>query len=235
MKLNYLIKKLEEIKQKGFISSIRKGPTGIGYLKESELGLSETNISIPDIGGRVELKATRRNANSLITLFTFNRSVWKIKLKDVVQKYGYSDASGRISLYTTVNHKIPNSQGFFFEADPIKNLIVLRNISESQSIAEWSTFVIAGKFMIKLDRLVLVFADNKTENDKELFHFNEAYLLKNPTPEKFLEAFQKNEVMIDLRIHLKPSGAIRNHGTGFRISEKNLVKLYDSKQQLLYL
>lgn len=235
MKLNELTKKLEELKQRGFIRTLRNGPTGIGHLLESELGLKETNIAIPDIGGRVELKATRRNVNSLITLFTFNRSVWKIKQKEVVERYGYKDEVGRQALYNIVNNKTPNSQGFYLQSDPYKHLILLKNINYKDNIAEWSTYVIAGKFMTKLDRLVLIIADNKIEAGFEYFHFNEAYLLKHPTPEKFLEAFDKSEVMIDIRMHLKDTGGVRNHGTGFRMSEKNLMYLYSSKTPLMIL
>ncbi len=233
MQLKELIKRLENLKNKGFIQTLRKGPTGIGHLLENELGLKETNIAIPDIGGRVEVKATRRNVNSLITLFTFNRGVWQVKQKEIINKYGYIDEQGRQALYNIVNKKTPNSQGFYLVSNPSKHLIILKNKNEIENIAEWSTFVIAGKFMTKLDRLLLIFADNKLENGTEFFHFNEAYLLENPTPEKFLEAFEKSELMIDLRMHLKESGGVRNHGTGFRISEKNLMDLYTKKKQLL--
>jgi hypothetical protein len=233
MQLKQLIKSLEELKNKGYIQTLRKGPTGIGHLLENELGLNETNIAIPDIGGRFELKATRRNVNSLITLFTFNRGVWQVKQKDIINKYGYKDEQGRQALYNIVNKKTPNSQGFYLVSDPAKHLIILKNKNENENIAEWSTFVIAGKFMTKLDRLLLILADNKIENGTEYFHFNEAYLLENPTPEKFLEAFEKSELMIDLRMHLKESSGVRNHGTGFRISEKNLMVLYAMKKQLI--
>jgi len=87
--------------------------------------------------------------------------------------------------------------------------------------------------MTKLDRLLLILADNKIENGTEYFHFNEAYLLENPTPEKFLEAFEKNKLLIDLRMYLKESGGVRNHGTGFRISEKNLKDLYAKTRRLI--
>jgi hypothetical protein len=81
--------------------------------------------------------------------------------------------------------------------------------------------------------LLLILADSKVESDHEHWHFNEAYLLENPTPEKFLEAFERNELMIDLRMHLKESGGVRNHGTGFRISEKNLKDLYAKTRRLM--
>lgn len=233
MKLKEIKKRLEILKNKGFIKTLRKGPTGIGHLIEIELGLKETNISIPDIGGRVEIKATRRNVNSLITLFTFNRGVWRMNQKDLINKFGYKDEKGRQSLYNTVNKTTPNKQGFYLISDPSKNLIILKNNNEKENIAEWSTYVIAGKFMTKLDRLLLILADNKLDNGIEYFHFNEAYLLENPTPEKILEAFEKSELLIDLRMHLKDSGGVRNHGTGFRISEKNLMDLYTKKIQLI--
>ena len=234
MRLNELIRQLQALKTKEFVETSRKGPTGIGHLLEKELGLNETNIAIPDIGGRVEMKGTRRNVNSLITLFTFNKAVWKVSQKEIINKYGYKDDQGRQALYNIVNNKTPNSQGFYLQSDPKRHLIILKNKNEkSKSFAEWSTYVIAGKFMTKLDRLLLIFADNKIVNGKEHFHFNEAYLLESPTPEKFLEAFERSELMIDLRMHLKPSGGVRNHGTGFRISEKNLILLYAKKKRLV--
>jgi hypothetical protein len=233
MRLTELVNRLKSLKAKKFLETSRKGPTGIGHLLEKELEINETNLAIPDIGGRVELKATRRNVNSLITLFTFNRGVWRIKQRDIINKFGYKDELGRQALYNIVNKKTPNTQGFYLVSDPAKHLIILKNTKEKENIAEWSTYVIAGKFMTKLDRLVLIIADNKIEAGTEYFHFNEAYLLENPTPEKFLEAFEKNEMMIDLRMHLKEAGGVRNHGTGFRISEKNLIDLYAKKKKLI--
>lgn len=233
MELKELIKRLEILNNKGFIQTRRKGPTGIGHLAEQELGLTETNVAIPDIGGRVELKATRRNANSLITLFTFNRAVWKIKQEEIVNKFGYIDEQGRRALYNIANAKIANAQGFYLVADHHKHIVILRNINESENIAEWSTYVIAGKFMTKMDRLLLLLADNKIENDLEYFHFNEAYLLENPTPQKFLNAFDENKLMIDIRMHLKETGGVRNHGTAFRIAEKYLIDLYQKQRKLL--
>ena len=58
MTLKEIQNNLEELKNRGFIFSHRKGPTGIGHTLEQELKLNETNLAIPDIGGRVELKAS---------------------------------------------------------------------------------------------------------------------------------------------------------------------------------
>ena len=64
--------KFKEIREMGYVSSQRKGPTGIGYTLETLLGINENNDAFPDIEG-AELKAHRANSSSLITLFTFNK------------------------------------------------------------------------------------------------------------------------------------------------------------------
>ncbi len=46
-------------------------------------------------------------------------------------------------------------------------------------------------------------------------------------------AFDENKLMIDIRMHLKETGGVRNHGTGFRIAEKYLIDLYQKQRKLL--
>jgi hypothetical protein len=70
MRLYDLRRSLTELRDRGFVLSLRRGPTGVGFTLEQHLGLTENNLPIPDIGGRVEVKATRTNTNNLITLFT---------------------------------------------------------------------------------------------------------------------------------------------------------------------
>lgn len=103
--------KFKEIKEKGFIRSTRRVPTGIGHTLETYLGLKENNNATPDIEG-AELKAHRSGGNNLITLFTFNRKAWKISPLEAVKKYGSLDKNGRQGLYYTMSLK-PNSAGLF--------------------------------------------------------------------------------------------------------------------------
>lgn len=55
--------KLSEISKKGFIKSLRKDNTGIGFTLETLLGIKENNLGEPDFiykGLKVELKAQRK-------------------------------------------------------------------------------------------------------------------------------------------------------------------------------
>lgn len=234
MTLKEIQNKLKTLKEKGFVPSRRKGPTGIGHTLEQELNLSETNLAIPDIDGRVELKATRKNSNSMVTLFTFNRSVWQLHQKEIIKKYGYLDEQNRQSLYSTVFYGQPNPQNLKIEIDKSQNKVHLYHNS-GVLLATWSVFTIVGKFITKLERLLVVLADNQLNDvsGKEEFLFNEAYILENPSPDKFLNAFENSQIAIDLRMHLKSTGTVRNHGTGFRIKENNILNLYAVRKQIL--
>jgi len=233
MNLKEIQKRLEKLKNRGYIPTHRKGPTGIGHALEQELQLGESNLAIPDLGGRVELKANRKKSGSMVTLFTFNRSVWQIAQKEVIEKFGYADEKGRQALYSTVFHGSANPQGLEIQIDRTAHKVHLSH--NNQILGTWSVFTIVGKFVTKLERLMIVFADNRMneETGKEEFHFNEAYLLDKPEPDNFLDAFEKGLIAIDVRMYLKPSGAVRNHGTGFRIDERNIPRLYENRKQII--
>ncbi len=233
MTLQEMQRKLMAIKDQGFIPSLRRGSTGIGYTLETLLGVAENNIPIPDIGGRVEIKTIRRDSQSLITLFTFNRGVWHIPQKELIERYGYWDKKGRRALKNTVFYDRPIAQGIALDVDEQKHTIHLVDVGSGEPLATWDVFVIVGKFMSKLSRLLLVFADRRREGGQEFFHYDEAYLLTEPSPRAFLNAFRGSVIGIDIRMHLKDNGAVRNRGTGFRIAEKDLIGLYDRRRKLI--
>ncbi|MEO5357793.1 MAG: MvaI/BcnI family restriction endonuclease [Nitrospirae bacterium YQR-1] len=230
MTLVEIISRLKNLKDQGFIPSLRGGSTGIGYTLETRLGLSETNISVPDLGGRVELKATRRNSSSLITLFTFNKGVWQIPQKLVVENYGYIDETGRKSLYCTVWSKTQNSQGLSIQID--RNNHQLNLVHNSNNIiATWDIYNLISKLISKLGKVLFVTADSRAGESKiEEFHFNEAYLLIEPTAKSFIKALEDSTVCIDIRMHLKESNHIRNHGTAIRIKESDIPLLFEKKE-----
>jgi len=64
-----MVKKLIEIKEMGFIRTHRSGNTGVGKTLEDLLGIKENNIPSPN-GIKTELKSARKNAKSMLTLFT---------------------------------------------------------------------------------------------------------------------------------------------------------------------
>ena len=226
MRLSQIRVRLQELKAEGFVPSERAGPTGIGHTLETRLGLEENNLPIPDIGGRVEVKATRNNWNNLITLFTLDRAVWQYTAKDIVGRWGYVDKNGRASLYTTISAKEVNAFGLQLSVPDDANHLYMTHMPSETVLAVWDMYHIVGKFVTKFDRMLFVHADSQRVAGREEFHFNEAAILSEPSALTFKDSFADGKVTIDIRMHLRPNGTARNHGTGFRVLERNLPSLF---------
>ena len=229
MDISELKDKLSEINQMGYVVSKRKGNTGIGYTLETLLGLKENNLKTPDFEN-IELKSQRKGVSNRVTMFTFNRGVWKIKQRELIEKYGYVDTNDRPSLYCTVDTR-PNNQGLSVkvEQESVKLYHLDRNL-----IAEWPGERLVDTFKKKMPILVIVHADTRTNSDgKEEFWFNEAYYLTQPNEDNLLDLITKDIIIVDVRMHLKENKAVRNHGTGFRIDEKFLNLCFSSREKLI--
>ena len=233
MRLPELRSRLAEIDGMGFVKSRRRGSTGIGFTLESLLEVEENNLPIPDLGGRVEVKATRSNTNNLITLFTFNRNVWAFRPKEIVERWGYVDDNGRPALYTTVSARQPNRLGFQLSVSDDATSLVMKHVPSETPLATWDLFHIVGKFVIKLERMLFGLADSRKTDGAEEFHFNRAELLAEPSSLTFRDGFASGMVTIDVRMHLRPSGSARNHGTAFRIHEHDLPALFGKTTRIV--
>ena len=98
-----LVGELKEIKNMRYVRTHRAGPTGIGKTLEDLLGIEENNIPGPN-GRMIELKSARKNAKSMLTLFT--KSPLPSKANSILlRRYGYPSrrANHKNELHTTVN------------------------------------------------------------------------------------------------------------------------------------
>lgn len=232
MTLKEIERRLRALKAMGYIPTVRHGSTRIGHTFEQKMGLVETNIPIPDLGGRTEIKTTRKDSTSLLTLFCFNRGVWHISQRDLIERYGYIDDSGRKALKNTIYAGKQISQGLSLLIDDVNNKVSLID-NKGALLATWDVFVMVGKLMSKLSRVLFVIADRRYNADgEEEFFYNKAYILSDPIPRNFINAFKAGKVGIDLRMHLKENGSVRNRGTAFRIKETDLLDLYSNIRNL---
>lgn len=214
------------LKEKGWVRSERRGPTGIGHTLEFHLGLKENNIALPDLG-EVELKAHRIGSTSMLTLFTFNRKAWKMKPLEAIHRFGTEDVNGRLGMYITMS-RTPNSTGLFLHVD--NETVSVRHIS-GQLIAEWRLDGLADQFMRKMPALILVSAQSEDRGGREWFKYERAQLLWNTSRDILKTELETGNVLIDLRLHDRGTSA-RNHGTGFRTYVEKLPLLYENVKQL---
>ncbi|MBF0517872.1 MAG: hypothetical protein HQK97_12325 [Nitrospirae bacterium] len=151
----------------------------------------------------------------------------------VIEDYGYTDENGRKSLYCTVWSKAQNSQGLSLQVDRDNHRLNLQH-NGNHLIASWDIYILVSKLITKLGKVLFVIADSRTgEHANEEFHFNEAYLLIEPTAKSFIKALEDSIVCVDIRMHLRESNNVRNHGTGIRIKECDLLSLFEKKDSSL--
>jgi len=216
-----------DLKNKGYVESLRRGPTGIGKTLESYLGIIENNLDLPDLDN-VELKAHRDNSTNMITLFTFNRGAWILNPLEAVKKYGTKDKNGRLGLYFTMSFQA-NSAGLFLYCD--NETVSIRHI-DGTIIVRWKFLDLEEQFDRKIPALILVKAKVEYRNNKEWFYFYSAELLKGTTSSIIAEQIKNGTLLIDLRLHDKGTMA-RNHGTGFRTYEKYLPNFFKTKEVIV--
>lgn len=226
MTLSEFVKAFDKLKTKNWVKSERKGATGIGHTLEKLIGLPENNIASPDLG-EIELKAHRINSSSMITLFTFNRKVWKIKPREAIKKYGTPDEDGRLGLYFTMS-RTPNSTGLFLHME--SETISVRHVS-GEIVAEWQLQTLAERFVEKIPALILVSAFSEMRGDDEWLKFDRAQLLIGTSAEIIRSQILAGNILVDLRLHDKITSA-RNHGTGFRAHEDKLPSLFQTVRDL---
>lgn len=245
-----LIKELQTIRDKGWILSQRHGNDGaVGNTLEDLLGIEENNLPIPN-AAEWELKAQRKNTNSLTTLFHMEPSPRALKFipSILLPIYGWKhDQAGKkyptheMSFRQTLNAGGISDRGFSIKVDYIDRKVSLSfdqsKISERHSA--WHNAVLSkggGQFEhypywgfddlfhkagTKLHNCFFVRADSKIENGKEYFLFSEILMLKAFSLEKFIKAIELGDVYIDFDARTG-----HNHGTKFRIRDKKIPELY---------
>ena len=153
--------KLREICEEGYVPSLRKGATGIGYTLETKLGIEENNVSDSDIDGVCELKTRRSGGSSRITAFCVS-PVWALKPRKLVEKFGYQcdKNQDRTNLYAPLKfgvNKPPSGRwNFLVDVESIEEekCLVIRD-SENQLIGHLPLSVLRYKFRTKYHNLLL--------------------------------------------------------------------------------
>jgi len=233
MNLKTLERKLKKIKRQGFIKTHRVGDTGVGKTLEDLLGIQENNIPLHDIAGVAELKAYRKDATSMLTLFTLE-PLPKGGDRDrlLLDNFGYSKRDNQRSkeLHSTLSCKRYNNQNLKISVE--KDKIKVKGKGKRLNIY-WGIESVKKKFYNKLPALIYVLADSKIIDSAEHFHFNEAYLLSGFDFEKFKKMVKKDKIVVDFRMYYRSNGSIRNHGTAFRVKINSLYNAFKNKVKLI--
>ncbi|WKZ39856.1 MAG: MvaI/BcnI family restriction endonuclease [Anaerolineales bacterium] len=248
-----LIDALIDIRNKGWILSARGGNAGsVGNTLEDLLGITENNLPIPN-ASEWEIKAQRRNTNSLITLFHMEPSprAYRFVPSILLPNYGwshqeagnlYSDAEK--SFRQTINARAYSDRGFTVKIDRVNRRVFIdfdvskinmtihnewgkrfldnKELSRLDPTPYWGFDDLFHKAGTKLHNCFYVSAQSRRINGREHFLYDEIYMLKGLSLEKFIDAIEAGSVYIDFDARTG-----HNHGTKFRLRPQSLIDLYD--------
>lgn len=247
-----LIKRLKEIREEGWIATIRPGNTGgVGNTLEFLLGIKENNLPIPN-AAEWELKCQRLQSKSLTTLFHMEPSPTALKFIPgiLLPKYGWSHVeagkkyhSEEMSFRQTIHALGRSERGFMvkinhnekkilisFDASTVsdKHMDWLSNVERRIGLKEmepqpyWGFDDLYHKAGTKLHNCFFVGAFHKKINNLENFQYSKIFMLKTFSKEKFIGAIENGNILIDFDAR---SG--HNHGTKFRFRNNRLHELYE--------
>ena len=208
---------------------------------EDLLGISENNFAGPD-GKDTELKATRKSATSMLTLFTKSPLPKGINSK-LREEYGYPDEKfpNKLILHTTIdsiNFNIIRGKKGFKISYAKDNIVILpfRKPSKFPMMSNpyWPKEFFEKSISNKYRKsLLYVKADSKGTGNQEQFHFNEAWLLEGFDFLKFVEQLANGILKVDIRLGLYEDGRYHDHGTGVRIQPELLDECFTKRVRII--
>ena len=225
-----LLTKIKEVSKKGWIKTLRKGDTGVGYTLETELGIRANSNQKPDFHG-IEIKAFRkRSIGKLVTLFSQVPN-WKksnTNRSEVLNEYGYLDENERFNLYCSVFGHEKNTLNWKLEVDRINKQINILN--NDKIVSFWDFEKIKERILKKHDQTFFVYSDTKIENGKEYFLYNKILITQKASLENFLKLVENGKVCMDFVMHRKKNGTTRDHGFLWRIRSNSIPDLFEKQK-----
>ena len=172
---NELLDRLKEISKKGFIRTLKKGDTGVGYTLESLLGIKANSLQIPDYKG-IELKSLRKRSTKG-TLFSKvpDWSLSNIKsAKELVQKRGKKNLEfgNLITLNHTINSIRANSYNLKLDLDgDYVHQVFIENNTKYKDVC-WSLSALNNQLKKKHKETFWVDVETKGSGANEEFYYN---------------------------------------------------------------
>jgi hypothetical protein len=233
-----LLVRLKHVAAKGWVQTMRSGPTGVGYTLETLLGISANSNKAPDFNG-IEIKAGRSKGgkpSSRTTLFSktpdWHQSAFHNGL-DLLDSYGYRDASGRLQLYCSLNN-LPNKLGHFLAMQDDDQILHAMHqqpdaVKNADRVLLWDMDILRTSLAEKHKETFWVKARvQRNAQGDETFLYTDVVHTRGPLLGNMVEMFRLGKIELDYLIHEVVDGRrrSRDHGYLFKIWQQNLGSLF---------
>lgn len=232
--LTELLRRFDKLKSKGFVPTTRGGDTAVGHTFELHMGVQENNLGTADFQG-IELKAIRRSdfdkGSPERTNLFLKEPVWidGLAAAERVRTYGYVSDLEREALYSCVSSR-QNSHGLRLRVD--RNSQRAYVDFENAPVGYYSFEVLEKRLQEKLPDMFVALASTRGTGPDEAFSYHSAIFCSNPSGAEFVRLIEGGDIMLEIRMHVTPSGACRNHGSGFRIRMNKWPELFATVREV---
>lgn len=231
-----------KVKEKGWIKSLRKGSTGIGYTFETLIGKNEEQFPIADYKD-IEIKVKKKYGYGNITLFNAVPDNELFIVKHIYEKYSIQNKNMNYLKTFMLNINAINKEKYgkhkFILSVDHDNKVIRLNIynldnSQIKDNISWSFNWIEEKINTKIKNLAIVKAEQKEINNEIYYKYCYINFYELKTLEDFIKLIEEGIISITFKISVfcsgKKYGQMNDHGVGFIIHEKNIEKLYEKKE-----
>ena len=190
---------------------------------EELLGIDGGNRDNPD-SGNWEIKSHTRSAPlTLLHLEAEPRG----HIGDMVRAFGWPDKKD--PQQTNFRHSIWGKSSRGFRVIGESDRVAVINDHDADIKPYWTHDRLMSAFAAKLRRLIVVTGQRP---DKDTVVWQSAIMLNEPKLTDLPRLLESGLIAIDFDARTKPNGAIRNHGTKFRVKAKDLGEIYQSIKPL---
>lgn len=117
-----------------------------------------------------------------------------------------------------------NKAGLQLQVSESRNAVLL--LRNDHIIGSWSAEVLENRLLEKHSQSVFVAADVRGQGADEEFWYRTVTWCRDPSVVRLLELVEAGDVVVELRMHVRPDGSVRNHGTEFRVRKHKLKYLF---------
>ena len=200
------------------------GGTGApGLYLERLLGLETSNTEAPDAG---EWEVKFSSGTALLTMFHKSPLPRGKAMRYIINEWGWTGRNGRPSFRHTICGESDR-----FEVVNESGAIRVRRKGQDDIVPHWSHDVLVTAFARKMGKLILVHGSYHRPT-RTVRYDSAEYLAGGPKTTQIIRAVSTGKICIDFDAYIKTSGAIRDHGTKFRIDPVALPSLYNEREKV---
>lgn len=236
-----LLEKFQEINKMGWIKSMRKGTTGIGYTFETLIGKEEDTITGPDFKS-IEIKVKRKYGYGTVTLFNAVPDNKEKMVNEIYELYGVFNKNKNYykTFMVTIDTTFMKRYGkhyFQLKVDKKEEKIRMEIYDENKNLIRddisWSYQLLEDKINKKMKNLALIKAKIKRENDIIYYNYYDISFYEMKEFKEFINAIKLGKVKITFKMSAfifgERTGEMDNHGVGFDINERCLDLIYKKR------